>query len=104
MMKKMSGSNQQLSARTKRCHKINHKSLRENNDRLRGALYGWAQQFIHLEEKEALESKTKKRNLPKQFNQVCLWFDSSDFHFNGKKSTSTKDNWWSYKLNSPGVN
>ena len=32
---------------------------------------------------------------------MCLWLDSSDFHLNGKASTSKKKNSWSYKTNSP---
>ena len=31
-----------------------------------------------------------------------LWMDSSDFPLTGKRSTSRKDDWWSYKLNGPG--
>jgi len=63
----------------------------------------WGEQYIYLEDKAALQRRTRKRRFPKEFRDVCLWFDSSDFRLTGKISTSTKSSWWSYKLNSPGL-
>ena len=74
---------QYLHKRTKNWIVINHKSLRENNDRIRKVLSTWGEQYIYLEDKAALQRRTRKRRFPKEFRDVCLWFDSSDFRLTG---------------------
>jgi hypothetical protein len=92
-----------LSTLTHDMNQVNKDSLRENIKRVREVLCSWADKQINLGDQSTWRYAARNTNFPKPHEEVSLWFDSADFRLSGKRSTSKKDDWWSFKLNSPGV-
>jgi hypothetical protein len=82
--------------------KLNHKSFQHNWGVIRKEIAKWAESTIDLGTAEDWDEAVEDVALPKEFENVNLWMDSTDFPKQRHKGGSRKDPDWSYKLNKPG--
>jgi hypothetical protein len=77
------------------------KSIRHNSEIIRLLLKEWAQIRFPLGSLEEWKISARNVDIPKEFEGVCLWTDSTDFPIMKRKGANNKDN-FSYKLNRVG--
>jgi hypothetical protein len=76
------------------------RALHHNIQLLRESLQRWGREKVHLGTLEEWKRQASHTWLSGVVKNTCLWLDSSDFHLEGKSTTSQKAPSWSYKLNS----
>lgn len=77
-------------------------SLRHNVRKVRRILKAWGEQQIKVLTLDKWRIDAASVPSKKNPENVNLLIDSTDFRLSGKRSTSRKEDSWSYKLNAPG--
>ncbi len=83
---------------------LHGKTFAHNAKVLRKALAEWGRSQVTLDSKEDWNRAAKNIKLGKSVAKANLWIDSVDFPTTKKPyRKSKKGDWWSFKLNKPGV-
>ena len=79
-----------------------HHSLQQNFEIILQFLKLWAKYQITTGTLDDWKFAARNVPKPKELSGVCLWMDSTDFAFVGKKPKYRKSNYWSFKTESLG--
>ena len=77
--------------------------IRHNQKIFRHIAKQWAETYINVGNYAEWSRAMSKLPKPRHLQGIQLYIDSFDLRLSGKNSTSTSDQYWSYKCNSPGL-
>ena len=93
----------QLASECKSWMQLPGPSISHNTKSIRRVLHDYFLNQMSTGTVGEWDRRAKKINMREDFRDVNLWIDSTDFPLVGKRSSSTSNLFWSYKLNKLGL-